>query len=103
MGKLDITSRRQVIQSGLAGGFVLAFHVPAYAVNEPEQMPTQGQFAPNAFIRIDKAGKITLVIPSVEMGQGVYTAMPMMIAEELDADFGQVAVEHAPPDEALYK
>jgi isoquinoline 1-oxidoreductase subunit beta len=97
-------SRRSVLKAGLAGGFLLAFHLPARAVNEPEQPPdsTEGQFAPNAFIRIDHSGKTTLVMPQVEMGQGVYTSIPMILAEELDADFAQVAVVHAPPNEKLY-
>src|SRR5215472_3327678 len=97
-------SRRSVLKAGLAGGFLLAFHLPARAVNEPEQAPdsTEGQFAPNAFIRIDRSGKTTLVMPQVEMGQGVYTSIPMILAEELDADFAQVAVVHAPPNEKLY-
>jgi isoquinoline 1-oxidoreductase beta subunit len=97
-------SRRGLLKAGLAGGFLLAFHLPARAVNEPEQLPdsTEGQFAPNAFIRIDRSGKTTLVMPQVEMGQGVYTSIPMILAEELDADFAQVAVEHAPPNEKLY-
>ena len=60
-------SRRALIKSGLAGGLVLAFHLPlgAAPVNEPEQSPdnTTGQFAPNAFIRIDHTGKTTLVMP----------------------------------------
>ena len=60
------------------------------------------QFAPNAFIRIDRSGKTTLVMPQVEMGQGVYTALPQMLAEELDADFATVALEHAPPSDRLY-
>ena len=97
-------SRRGVLTGGLAGGFLLAFHLPLRAVNEPEQPPddTTGKFAPNAFIRIDPAGKTTLVMPQVEMGQGVYTAIPMILAEELDADFAQVTVEHAPPNDRLY-
>ena len=79
-------------------------HLPLRAANEPEQTPdnTTGQFAPNAFIRIDHSGKTTLVMPQVEMGQGVYTAVAMILAEELDADFGQVVLEHAPPDDKLY-
>ncbi len=83
---------------------VLGFHVPARAVNEPEQPPdsTQGKFAPNAFIRIDRTGQTTLVMPQVEMGQGVYTAIPMILAEELDTDFGKIALEHAPPNDKLY-
>jgi isoquinoline 1-oxidoreductase subunit beta len=97
-------SRRAVLRSGLAGVFVLGFHLPARAVNEPEQPPdsTQGKFAPNAFIRIDRSGQITLVMPQVEMGQGVYTAVAMILAEELDADFNKVALVHAPPDDKLY-
>jgi isoquinoline 1-oxidoreductase beta subunit len=99
-------SRRALIKGGVAGGFVLAFHLPLRAapVNEPDQPPdsTAGQFAPNAFIRIDHAGKTTLVMPQVEMGQGVYTAVAMILADELDADYAQVVLEHAPPDDKLY-
>jgi isoquinoline 1-oxidoreductase beta subunit len=97
-------TRRSLLQSGLAGVFVLGFHLPARAVNEPEHPPdsTQGKFAPNAFIRIDRSGQTTLVMPQVEMGQGVYTAIPMILAEELDADFEKVALVHAPPDDTLY-
>jgi isoquinoline 1-oxidoreductase subunit beta len=97
-------SRRSLLKAGLAGGFVLAFHLPVRAANEPNQPPDNpaGQFAPNAFIRIDHAGKTTLVMPQVEMGQGVYTALPMILAEELDADWSQVVLEHAPPSDKLY-
>ena len=99
-------SRRGLLKGGLAAGLTLAFHLPLRAapVNEPEQAPdsTEGKFAPNAFIRIDHSGRTTLVMPQVEMGQGVYTAIAMIFAEELDADFAQVALEHAPPNEKLY-
>ena len=80
------------ISAGLAGGFVFAFQLPVRAFNEPVQPPdeTAGKLAPNAFIRIDPSGKITLVMPQVEMGQGVYTALSMILAEELDADFSQL-------------
>ena len=53
-------------------------------------------------IRIDGTGAITLVMPQVEMGQGVCTAIAMILAEELDADFAQVSLEHAPPNDKLY-
>jgi isoquinoline 1-oxidoreductase subunit beta len=97
-------SRRGLLKGGLAGGFLLAFHLPLRAGNEPEQPAdnTQGQFAPNAFIRIDHSGKTTLVMPQVEMGQGIYTAVAMILAEELDADFTKVVLEHAPPNDKLY-
>src|ERR1700743_718710 len=97
-------SRRGLIKGGLTAGFVFAFHLPLRAANEPEQAPdtTAGQFAPNAFIRIDHAGKTTLVMPQVEMGQGVYTAVAMILAEELDADYAKVALVAAPPNDKLY-
>src|ERR1700712_2991729 len=97
-------SRRTLLTGGLAGGFLPAFHMPVRAVNEPVQPPdtTDGKFAPNAFIRIDETGRVTLVMPQVEMGQGVYTAIPMILAEELDADIAQVALLHAPPNDKLY-
>src|ERR1700760_2990888 len=97
-------SRREFIKGAAAGGFLLTFYVPARAVNEPEQTPkdTKSQFAPNAFIRIDKAGITTLVMPQVEMGQGVYTGVAMILAEELDAELSSVVLEHAPPNEKLY-
>jgi isoquinoline 1-oxidoreductase subunit beta len=99
-----LASRRALMTGALAGGFVLAFRLPLKAANEPEQPPddTTGQFAPNAFIRIDHSGKTTLVMPQVEMGQGVYTAVAMILADELDADFAAVTLEHAPPNDKLY-
>jgi isoquinoline 1-oxidoreductase beta subunit len=97
-------SRRGMLTGGLAGGFLLAFHLPVRAANEPSQPPdvTEGKFTPNAFIRIDTAGKTTLVMPQVEMGQGVYTAVAMILAEELDGDYSQVSLQHAPPNDKLY-
>src|SRR5450631_478456 len=100
----DGVSRRSLLSGSLAGGFLLAFHLPVRAFNEPVQPPddTAGKFAPNAFIRIDHSGKTTLVMPQVEMGQGVYTSIPMILAEELDADFARVTLQHAPPSDKLY-
>ena len=101
----DGVSRRALLTAGLAGGFLLAFHLPVRAaVNEPVQPPdvTDGKFAPNAFIRIDVTGHTTLVMPQVEMGQGVYTSIAMILAEELDADLRQVTLQHAPPNDKLY-
>src|SRR6195256_104406 len=100
----DGISRRGLLTAGLAGGFLLAFRLPVHAATEPVQPPdvTDGKFAPNAFIRIDPTGTTTLVMPQVEMGQGVYTSIPMILAEELDADFSRVALQHAPPNDKLY-
>ena len=82
-------SRRGLLTGGLAGGFLLAFHLPVRAANEPVQPPdvTEGKFAPNAFIRIDSAGKTTLVMPQVEMGQGVYTSIPMILGRRTRCRF----------------
>src|SRR3982075_3165576 len=97
-------SRRGVLTGGLASGFLLSFPLPPRGGKEPVQPvdDTTGKFAPNAFIRIDNAGKTTLVMPQVEMGQGIYTAVAMILAEELDADFAKVTLEHAPANEKLY-
>ena len=59
-------------------------------------------FAPNAFIRIGNDGQVVLTMPYVEMGQGTYTSIPMLIAEELEIDLKDVRLEHAPPNEKLY-
>ncbi|GIL38260.1 xanthine dehydrogenase family protein molybdopterin-binding subunit [Roseiterribacter gracilis] len=91
----DLTiSRRNLLQGAAASGVLLAFHMPVRAATGP--------FAPNAFIRIAADNTTTLVMPQVEMGQGTYTSISMILAEELDADFAKVALEHAPPDDKLY-
>ncbi len=97
-------SRRSLLTGSLAGGFLLAFHLPVRGADGPARTPDapDGKFAPNAFIRIDNAGETTLVMPQVEMGQGIYTAVAMILAEELDADFAQVTLAHAPPNDKLY-
>src|SRR5256884_8819280 len=63
---------------------------------------TSSVFAPNAFIRIGTDGRVTLIMGQVEMGQGMYTAMPQLLAEELEVGLDQVRLEHAPPDEQRY-
>jgi isoquinoline 1-oxidoreductase subunit beta len=92
-------TRREFV--GIAAGavFLYGFRVPTSAASAAPKLPP---FAPNAFIRIDDQGVVTLIIPQVEMGQGVYTSLPMIVAEELDADWQRVRVEHAPPNEKLY-
>jgi len=102
---LPAVSRRSLLTGGLATGFLLAFHLPLRAtVNEPVQPAdsTDGKFAPNAFIRIDETGRTVLMMPQVEMGQGTYTSISAVLAEELDADWSKVEVQHAPPNDKLY-
>jgi isoquinoline 1-oxidoreductase beta subunit len=60
------------------------------------------RFEPNAFVRIGQDGRVTFIIPQVEMGQGTFTSCSMLLAEELEVDLSQVQVDQAPPDEKLY-
>jgi len=90
-------SRRAFLKAGVAGGgFVLGFGLPAFL--GVAAAATSGSFEPNAFIRIGSDGSVTLTMPQVEMGQGTYTSMSMLIAEELEVALSQVQLEHAPPD-----
>ena len=93
-------SRRTFLATGAAvgGGLLLSLSLPIGRGDAA----TAEEFTPNAFIRIGSDGQIVLTMPYVEMGQGTYTSISMILAEELDADFAQVAVEHAPPSDKLY-
>jgi len=92
------TSRREFLQTGLAVGGALVVGFRIGSANAASGAP----FAPNAFVRMDKQGIVTLVMPQVEMGQGVYTSVAMILADEMDVDWKQVKLEHAPPNDKLY-
>ena len=92
-------SRRAFLKASAAAGGGLLISL---ALDCAEGDAEAATFAPNAFIRIDRDGAVTFVMPQVEMGQGTYTSMPMLIAEELEVDLSQVRLEHAPADEKLY-
>ena len=104
---METTSRRDFVVAiaTAGGGLLLGCRVdarrslPASAESAASAPPA---FAPNAFVRIGTDGRITLVMNQVEMGQGMYTSMPMLIAEELEVGLDQIALEHAPPDDKLY-
>ncbi|MEE2692976.1 MAG: xanthine dehydrogenase family protein molybdopterin-binding subunit [Pseudomonadota bacterium] len=106
MGRIEnislAPSRRAFIAGGTAGGLLLAFHFPVRDARAQEEAAAAARFEPNAFIRIDASGATTLIMPQVEMGQGVYTSIAMILAEELDAEFSTLALEHAPPNDSLY-
>jgi isoquinoline 1-oxidoreductase beta subunit len=93
-------SRRSFLATSAAigGGLMLSLSLPLgrSEAAQPES------FAPNAFIRIGSDGQVVLTMPYVEMGQGTYTSIPMLIAEELGVSLKQVRLEHAPPNEKLY-
>lgn len=87
--------------TALGGGLLLGVGLPARS-EVRDALTTDAPFAPNAFLRIDRAGKVTFVMPVIEMGQGTYTSLPMLIAEELEVDVDKVAIEHSPPDDKVY-
>jgi isoquinoline 1-oxidoreductase beta subunit len=100
-GSANGVSRRRFLEVGAAagGGLMLSLSLPFAGA---ETAAAADEFAPNAFIRIGSDGQIVLTMPYVEMGQGTYTSIPMLIAEELEVDLKQVRLEHAPPNEKLY-
>ena len=93
-------SRRTLIRSAAGGGLLLSF---PWAL-EPGGLDAKAapRFAPDAFIRIDTDDQITFVMPQQEMGQGIYTALSQLLADELDAPLSRVQVEAAPPNAKLY-
>jgi isoquinoline 1-oxidoreductase subunit beta len=95
-------SRRIFLKAGIAsgGGLILGFGLPAFLGGAIAAAPRD--FAPNAFIRVGSDGQVVLTMPYVEMGQGTYTSIPMLLAEELEVDLKHVQLEHAPPNEKLY-
>jgi isoquinoline 1-oxidoreductase beta subunit len=92
-------SRRSFLQAGAAAGIVIGFHLPGGG-----SAAAQGAapFAPNAFVRIAPDGSVTVIAKHIEFGQGSYTGLATIVAEELDADWGQVRVESAPADASKY-
>ena len=105
LSQAENLSRRTFLRASAAagGGLLLGFALPGPArFAAAAETPSAELFAPNAFIRIGREGAVTLVMPYVEMGQGTYTSIPMLIAEELEIELSQVRLEHAPPNEKLY-
>ena len=102
MNEIVNMSRRDFIKASLSvsGGLTLGLYLGG--MNRQCEANTQATatFLPNAFIRIGTDDSVTVIMGRSEMGQGVYTALPMLIAEELDADWSKVRVEAAPVDPA---
>ena len=84
-------SRREFVAAGVAAGagLVVGFYLPHGGKSSKEV------FSPNAYVRIAPDNKITIVVARSEMGQGVRTALPMILAEELEADWKQIVIEQA--------
>ena len=85
-------SRRDFLTAGVAAGagLVIGFYMP-----HGSSGPAKDVFAPNAYLKIAPDGKITVVVARSEMGQGVRTSLPMILAEELEADWKQIVIEQA--------
>ena len=83
-------SRREFVGAGIAAGagLVIGFYLP-------HRNQSRKEFSPNAYLRITPDNKVTVVVARSEMGQGVRTALPMILAEELEADWNQIAIEQA--------
>ncbi len=97
MSDTQITlQRRALLKSGAA--LSIAFALPL--AGRPARAQQSNTFAPNAWLRITPDNRVTVICGSAEMGQGVLTAIPMLVAEELDADWKLVGVEQAPVDQA---
>ncbi len=98
-------SRRNFLKTGAAAfsGLVIGFYLPVKGkrLAQMETASAATQFAPNAFLRVGTDESVTIIVNHSEMGQGVYTSLPMLVAEELDADWRKVQIEPAPVD-AVY-
>jgi isoquinoline 1-oxidoreductase beta subunit len=95
-------SRRGFLKTGAlaGGGLILGVYLPGLAPARESFQQAASTFAPNAFVRIGKDESVTVVANHSEMGQGAYTSLAMMIADELEADWSRVRVESAPVDPA---
>jgi isoquinoline 1-oxidoreductase subunit beta len=98
--------RREFLKSSAATGvaLVIAFHLDAHASDDPAQAQEKPVVNPfDAWVRITRDNHITLILAKSEMGQGVFTSLPMILAEELCVDWKQVGIEQAPTNPKIYE
>ena len=91
-------SRREFLKTSLrvSGSLVVAFALPGMnRVLAMQGSQAGGPFIPNAFVRVGSDDSVTILLAHSEMGQGIWTSLPMLVAEELDADWSKIKVEHA--------
>ncbi len=98
--RIENESRRRFLQVG-AGLTLAVYLAPVVAQKSPVGAASPG-FEPNAFVRIGADNTVTVVVKHLEMGQGTYTGLPTLVAEELDAAWSQIRVEGAPADAKRY-
>src|SRR6266481_3620154 len=108
MARHDARLTRRAALKG-AAGLVIGFHLPLAAHGQSGTARSfradggAASFAPNAFIRIGTDDLVTVLIKHIEFGQGPFTGLATLVAEELDADWSQIRAEHAPSNPELYK
>jgi isoquinoline 1-oxidoreductase beta subunit len=95
-------SRRDFVKAGIAAGAGLTLAVSLQGCKEAFPAAGGAAFAPNAWIRVGADDVVTVMVDRSEMGQGVSTALPMLVAEELDADWTRIRYEFAPANEAYH-
>ncbi|HEX4885124.1 MAG TPA: molybdopterin cofactor-binding domain-containing protein, partial [Casimicrobiaceae bacterium] len=102
--RIDNLSRRGFLKAGgaTAAGLVLGVHVPSFAQGTAKPAAARAALEPNAFVRIASDNTVTVIAKHLEMGQGTYTGLATLVADELDAAWAQVRVEGAPADAARY-
>jgi isoquinoline 1-oxidoreductase beta subunit len=93
--------RRQFLAGSAAVGLVIGLHLPL-AKRAAAAETAGGEFVPNAFLRIAPDNTVTVISKHIEFGQGPYTGIATILADELDADWSQIRVESAPADVKLY-
>lgn len=98
-----ITRRKLMVSAGLVGGGVLLGYAmaPFSTIDRARKLAGGDDALLVTWVKITPDNRVTVIVPHSEMGQGVHTAMPMMLAEELDADWALVSMEQAPADMAF--
>ena len=100
-----VLNRRDFLKTGAAGGAALlvGFHLPSSAFGAAAEDQEKKPVNPfNAWVRITPDNQVTLILGKSEMGQGIMTALPMILAEELSLDWKQVKIEQAPTNPKIY-
>jgi isoquinoline 1-oxidoreductase subunit beta len=97
-------TRRDFLKSSalVTGGLVIGFVIPPAGRFAQAAEPPGVAFAPNTFLRVGSDDSVTVLLAHSEMGQGIWTTLPMLVAEELDADWAKIRVEHAPAAAAYH-
>jgi isoquinoline 1-oxidoreductase beta subunit len=104
MDTIENPERRRFfkVSTAMTGGLLIGFYLPSARTWAEQAGASSGEsFKPNAHLRIDPDNTVTIFVGRSEMGQGVYTSMPMLIGEELEVDWETIGVEAAPADKAF--